>query len=327
MTSLLISCLSLLNFSTDSLSIEDSIITIENRVDCVNLNEGITSCILPIENNSQNNWLLYQPEIAFWVNDIQLSADSFLVVDQGSRSVVDIVHKDVVRDIELGGNLKCLGQLYKGICFDNEDSHIKFVRGRRSFFDYAEIGPQLLNGMRIFEMHGVNPIYAQLLLLIESPNNPKAVSSAGARGHFQLMPSVARKYGLKVNRYKDERINFDRSAMAAAKLFKYYCIPSARRTCEAIELEVDEESLWFQLLALHVYNAGGGNVKKAALQHKEIRNGNELITLLWHTKVGAFGNSSQNYSQLCLASYLAYKVFLQSNSATFVTNNAENDLQ
>ena len=327
MTALLISCLSIFSFSLDSIPMEDTVVSFENNVECVALNEGAKSCILPISNNSQNNWLLYQPEIAFWVNDIQLSADSFLVVDQGSRAVVDIVHKDVVRDIELGGNLKCLGQLYKGICFDNPDSHIKFVRGRRSFFDYGQIGPHLIEGMRIFESLGVNPIYVQLLLLIESPNNPNAISTAGARGHFQLMPSVARKYGLKVNRYKDERINFDRSAMAAAKLFKYYCIPSAKRTCEALDLKIDEESLWFQLLALHVYNAGGGNVKKAALTHKGVRDGNELITLLWHTKVGAFGNSSQNYSQLCLASYLAYKDFLKTNSATFVVLNAENDLQ
>ncbi len=311
----------------DSAAKFDTIVSYRDRLECIEIQKSETACLLPIENKAENNWLLFQPEIAFWVQDIQLSADSFLVVDQNTRSVVDIVHKDVVRDIEIAGNLKCLGELYRGICFSEGETSIKFVRGRRSFFDYSKIGPLLFEGMRIFDLHGVNPIYAQLLLLIESPNNPNAISSAGARGHFQLMPSVAKKYGLKVNRHADERVNFDKSAMAAAKLFKYYCIPSARRICKELNLEIDEDALWFQLLALHVYNAGGGNVKKAAKLNKDASNGNSLIIALWHTRAGAFGNSSQNYSQLCLASYLAYNQFLHLNAATFVTNPSDNDIQ
>lgn len=324
---LLVALITFLGCSLDSLPEKDTVLTVDQRLSCVEIAPNLNACILPIEQIQENNWLLYQPEIGFWVEDIELSADSFLVVDQLTRSVVDVVHKDVVGDIENGGNLKCLGQLYKGICFDADDSYVKFVRGRNSFFNYAQIGPHLSTGMQIFEGLDVNPIYAQLLLLIESPNNPNAVSSAGARGHFQLMPSIARKYGLRVNRYTDDRIVFDKSAKAAAKLFKYYCIPSAKRICSDLQLEVKEDALWFQLLALHVYNAGGGNVRKAARLHKGVVSGNELITLLWHTKVGAFGNSSQNYSQLCLASYLAYKAFLQKQRAIYVTNNRENDIQ
>jgi hypothetical protein len=311
----------------DSAETLDTNVSYTDLTECIEIQKSETVCILPIENSAENNWLLYQPEISFWVQDIQLSADSFLVVDQNTRSVVDIVHKDVVRDIEIGGNLKCLGELYRGICFSEGETSIKFVRGRRTFFDYSKIGPHLFEGMRIFNSYGVNPIYAQLLLLIESPNNPNAVSSAGARGHFQLMPSVAKKYGLKVNRHADERVIFDKSAMAAAKLFKYYCIPSAKRICKELNLEIEEDALWFQLLALHIYNAGGGNVRKAALLNKNASDGNSLITALWHTRAGAFGNSSQNYSQLCLASYEAYRHFIQSNTATFVTNPAENDIQ
>lgn len=327
MTFLWVSLLPLLTAQNDSAATFDTIVSYRNQVECIEIQKSETMCILPIENNSENNWLLFQPEIAFWVQDIQLSADSFLVVDQNTRSIVDVVHKDVVRDIEIGGNLKCLGELYRGICFSEGETRIKFVRGRRTFFDYAKIGPHLFEGMRIFDLNGVNPIYAQLLLLIESPNNPNAISTAGARGHFQLMPSVAKKYGLKVNGHTDERVNFDKSAMAAAKLFKYYCIPSAKRICNELNLEIAEDALWFQLLALHVYNAGGGNVKKAAQLNKNASDGNSLITALWHTRAGAFGNSSQNYSQLCLASYLAYKHFIQSNTATFVTNPADNDIQ
>ncbi len=332
----LISALSLMNFpqletgsvhyghetTVDSLEATDPY-----NINCVSVNETESSCLLKIESIPQNNWLLFQPEIAFWVQDILLSEDSFMVVDQMSRSVVDVIHKKEVLNIENGGNLKCLGQLYQGICFSDGDARIKFVRGRKSFFDFQKIAPYIQEGIRIFEEHKVNPIYAQLLLLIESPNNSHAVSIAGARGHFQLMPDVARKYGLRVNRYTDERVNFQRSAMAAAKLFKYYCIPSARRICENLELDYKETDLWFQLLTLHIYNAGAGNVKKAALLHKGVEDGNSLITSLWHTRKGAFGNSSQNYSQLCLASYRCYKEYFEHLSATIVTNDPKNDIQ
>ncbi len=313
---------------TSQIPVSDSIaITAANNKKCISIADHEAVCLLNIESNPQNNWLFYQPEIAFWVQDIRLSEDSFMVVDQISRSVVDVIHKNVVLSIENGGNLKCLGQLYQGICFSDGDSRIKFVRGRKSFFDFSKIGTHFQEGIRIFEEHGVNPIYAQLLLLIESPNNSSAVSIAGAKGHFQLMPEVARKYGLRVNGHIDERVNFSKSAMAAAKLFKNYCIPSARKICDEMGLGYRETDLWFQLLALHVYNAGAGNVRKAALMHTGVSEGNTLITLLWHTRIGAFGNSSQNYSQLCLASYRCYKEYFEHLTATIVTNDPKSDIQ
>ena len=259
-----------------------------------------------IKPDSLSRDLLFQPEVFFWIKDIELDKDSFLVVEKKSRTVLDVVSAETVLEIEKGGNLKCLGTIYQQVCFADSQAVIRFVRGRKQFFNYAAIGPKLYEGMSLFEANGVDPLYAQLLLLIESPNDGHGVSSAGAVGNFQLMPRVARRYGLRVNRYRDDRTNFRKSAVAASKLFRRYCIPSARRTAESIGLEVDESSLWFKLLALHVYNAGGGNVKKAARSLENVKNGNDLIKQLWHTKYGAFGNSSQNYSQLCLASYRAY---------------------
>ena len=324
MSLLWISLLSFCALPPDSAVQIDSNQTYQQRLICIESPNAPAYCRFPILETQANNWLLYQPEVSFWLQNIQLSEDSFLVVDQLSRSVVDVVHKRVVLDIESGGNLKGLGQLYQNICFSDMDSRIKFVRGRRTFFNYAGMGSQLKRGMDIFDNLGVEAMYAQLLLLIESPNNSHAVSIAGAKGHFQLMPSVARKYGLKINPHIDERVDFDKSAMAAAKLFKYYCVPSAKQVCEMLGLAYEESDLWFQLLALHVYNAGAGNVKKAAAMHQGITDGAQLITQLWHTKAGAFGNSSQNYSQLCLASYLAYSKYMQMNNPpNAVLSNSE----
>lgn len=266
---------------------------------------------LSIEKDSSASGFLNSANVEFWKRDIMLTADSFLVVNQNTRQVIDVVHKDAIQKIDKGQNLTSLGLLYSLKHNVPQNHKIKFVRGRKEFFNYAVVGPKLKVANAVFESVGVNPIVSQLLLLIESPNDHKGVSISGAAGHFQIMPSVARRYGLKIRPGFDERLIFSKSAYAAARLVKEYCIPQAIRICKSNEIEVDTDALWFNLLVLHIYNAGAGTVSNAVRHLENIENGNELITTLWHTNIGAFQNSSQNYSQVCLASYLSYKEFLK----------------
>lgn len=277
--------------------------------------------IIHLEQDSVALRFLNSANVQFWKRNIQLSEDSFLVVNQRNREVLDVLPKKTVLNIESGQNLKALGAIYKSLSKDSIEPNVKFVRGRKSFFNYEGIGPHLETGMRIFAEHDVNPVICQMLLLIESPSNPKGISISGAAGHFQLMPSVAKRYGLRViapyNRYNaaDERYNFYKSAHVAARLVKGYCIPQAKQVCRTLNLEPDVDALWFNLLVLHIYNAGGGTLNHVAKNiHQEFKDGNELITTLWSTRIGRFGNSSQNYSQLCLASYLSYSEFLESKN-------------
>ena len=44
--------------------------------------------------------------------------------------------------------------------------------------------------------HGVDPTLVKAVALVESGFNPKAVSSKGAQGLMQLMPSTAKRYGI-----------------------------------------------------------------------------------------------------------------------------------
>src|ERR1700712_2661147 len=64
------------------------------------------------------------------------------------------------------------------------------------------------------------PVELKYLAVIESELKPSALSHVGARGPWQLMLSTAHVLGLKVNRQNDERTNYYKSTIAAAKYLK-----------------------------------------------------------------------------------------------------------
>ncbi|MFQ5911842.1 MAG: LysM peptidoglycan-binding domain-containing protein [Nitrospinota bacterium] len=97
---------------------------------------------------------------------------------------------------------------------------------------------------RILREEGV-PEDLIYVALIESGYNPKAYSWAGASGIWQFMRSTARRYGLLVNWWIDERRNPVKSTRAAARYFK--------------ELHATFQS-WH--LAQAGYNAGQGRIQR-----------------------------------------------------------------
>ena len=163
--------------------------------------------------------------------------------------------------------------------------------------------PDLQMGVEAFERYNVDPWYAQAILLIESPGQIKK-SSAGAYGPFQLMPGVARAQGLTVNRSVDERTDFERSAYGASRLISRVCVPEAKRILDAHNLTYSENDLWFRLFVLHVYHAGSLNVAAVVNKIAPKTGGQSLIQAMWVNTAAQFGNNSQNYTQLALASQL-----------------------
>jgi len=73
---------------------------------------------------------------------------------------------------------------------------------------------------QIFEQHGI-PKELVYLCLVESNANPHAVSCSGATGYWQFIPDTAKKYGLQVNKYVDERKDLEKSTHAAAQYLKH----------------------------------------------------------------------------------------------------------
>jgi hypothetical protein len=175
--------------------------------------------------------------------------------------------------------------------------------GKQFFYDFDKAFTNFDRGINAFVANGVDPWYAQAILLIESPNKLQK-SNAGAYGPFQLMKDVARLFGLTVNRHLDERADFERSAYAASSLIKKICIPKTKEILDSLHVPYNESELWFKLLVMHSYHAGAGNVKKALYNFMPSKGDMSLIYTLWHTETKHFRSASQNYSQLVLAAML-----------------------
>lgn len=238
----------------------------------------------------------------FWKKVMKMHPDSSLLNIASNRFALMKIHtkqwnaKSEIERNRIKDSLKIANN------FDIAEK-IMCTSGKNHFYKFDAVYPSITKGILAFERYGVDPWYAQAILLIESPGQLMK-SNVGAYGAFQLMPGVARMYGLKVSKTIDERKDFNRSAFAASSLIKKICIPSAKRILDAKGIAYSENDLWFRLFVMHVYHAGAGNVKAVVNKINPTAGGQDLITQMWKTEAGAFGNSSQNYTQLVLASQL-----------------------
>ena len=90
------------------------------------------------------------------------------------------------------------------------------------------------------------PKEVKYLAVIESELKPTALSPVGARGPWQLMPETAQLLGLTINSGEDDRIQYYKSTVAAAKYLKDL---------------YSEFGDW--LLVVAAYNGGSAQVNRA----------------------------------------------------------------
>lgn len=89
------------------------------------------------------------------------------------------------------------------------------------------------------------PLELQMIPALESQFDANAVSPAGAVGYYQFMSELAKEYGLHTGSKYDERKNFTKSTIAAARFFKD-------------QLNYFNDDL---LLTVASYNCGPGRVR------------------------------------------------------------------
>ena len=243
------------------------------------------------------------PQIKLWRNIMNLHQDSAIVNIGNSRNVIQKIKLS-----EWYSKPDSLKKAFKDslrfVYRVDSGTSVFITAGKKFFYDFEKTSQNFHKGINCFVDNGVDPWYAQAILLIESPNKLQK-STAGAYGPFQLMKDVARLYGLKVNREIDERADFERSAFASSSLIKTICIPQTRKMLQDLNIiQYNESDLWFKLLVMHVYHAGSYNVQCALNLINPQKGDMDIIFNLWQTKTAKFKNSSQNYSQLVLAAML-----------------------
>ncbi|MES2566114.1 MAG: transglycosylase SLT domain-containing protein [Bacteroidota bacterium] len=243
------------------------------------------------------------PNVIFWRRIMKLHKDSALFNTPANRNVLSQTHINKWEEKDLSQK-SCYKDSLRS-CYCLEDSaRILLTNGKSFFYDFEKASANFHRGINDFVANGVDPWYAQAILMIESPNKLQK-SNAGAYGSFQLMKDVARLFGLKVNKQIDERADFDRSAYAASSLIKKICIPKTRQILDSLGITgYQENELWFRLLVMHSYHAGAGNVRKALFTFRPTEGNMNLIYTLWRTETKQFRSASQNYSQLVLAALL-----------------------
>ncbi len=156
----------------------------------------------------------------------------------------------------------------------------------------------------VFSEKGLPEVLAYIAM-VESGFNPEAYNQrSGAAGMWQFMPHTAREYGLRVDRYKDERSDPFKSTLAARE----YLI-------DLIGI-FGKESF---MLAMASYNVGDGNVRH---QLKKLYNPFEERDFWYLFRKKALPQETREYIPKVIASIIIYR-----NAEKFGFNENLNERQ
>lgn len=161
--------------------------------------------------------------------------------------------------------------------------------------------PLLLSMLRENEI----PEIFLYLAMAESNFSPNATSKRKATGLWQFMPATARKFGLRVDDYLDQRRDPVKSTKAAIKYLKYLH---------------KEFGKWY--LVAMAYNCGEGRVRKAIRQ----ANSDDLKILL-DEKEKYIPKQTRIYIRkiLAIASVSSNINFMVENDSEYILNQGKNN--
>ena len=255
------------------------------------------------------------PQTVFWRDVINLTSDTCIINVAYCRKPVNKINRNIWMNQSEPQKL-CFKDSVCRIYGLDSATNLYVTAGKGEFYEVKKVLPIISQAITAFQKNNCDPWYAQAILLIESPGKSKSKSYVGANGPFQLMRSVAIRYGLRVNKNIDERSDLVKSAKAASSLIKTACIPYIKKFLNEKGVPYNETDLWFRLLVLHAYHAGAGNVRCVIDAINPTEGGVALFTKVWQTTCGGFKNESQNYSQIALASLMNFDQLISENADT-----------
>ena len=124
-------------------------------------------------------------QVKFWRSIMNLHQDSAIVNFASSRVIIQKINikdwnskpdsvKKFYRDsVRIANNL-------------DSTNRVLITSGKKFFYDFDKTSQNFHNGINCFVENGVDPWFAQAILLIESPNKLQK-SNAGAYGPFQFI--------------------------------------------------------------------------------------------------------------------------------------------
>ncbi|HRH67401.1 MAG TPA: transglycosylase SLT domain-containing protein [Bacteroidia bacterium] len=251
----------------------------------------------------------------FWREVISMTSDSCIINIASCRKPVDVVSRSVWMNQTDPQKICFKDSVCIANCLDSA-TNLYITAGKGEFYEVKKALLDISKAIDVFEAQDCDPWYAQAILLIESPGKKKAKSYVGAGGPFQLMRSVAKRYGMRITKYQDDRSDLEKSAKVAAKLLKAGCIANVKKYLDERGIVYKETDIWFRLLVLHAYHAGAGNVHCVINALNPSKGGVDLFLQIWQTTCGGFKNESQNYSQIALASLLNFDQLVQQDGDT-----------
>ena len=163
-----------------------------------------------------------------------------------------ILPADPNTEPELSGEINPLSVIYPASLQDHRKQTKDYIKSfskkeRQYIIHIFSKGKKFFpKALEVLDKYDI-PLEIQMIPVLESEFDANAVSPVGAVGYWQFMGELATEYGLRIGGKYDERRNFVKSTVAAARFFRD-------------QLDYFNDDL---LLSVAAYNCGQGRVRSS----------------------------------------------------------------